>query len=611
MSELLIDDDWRDTDSLFAPVVNGEEKGRGQEPRDYSVQPVEMFAPPSQLPLIPRSEWSARIKEMEETKSRLSDVILAAGIPSMDQGSNGYCHTADTEVLTDRGWKAWPDYNYSDLLATVNAAGVMEFQAPFQKHVYDYDGEMIYSTNRRLDFGVTPDHRMLLRKWDEGKSTLSDQYTFHRAADIGWYAGVMNAPRGFIGTELVEVEIEGDRRYDGDDFVAMISLIVSDGFAAKYERSGNLVSFASFRPECRDRVAALASRLGFREQPSRPGVWNRWGAGALADWLFANCYTGGGFKAQHKKVPDIIKVASRRQIEIFLAWNGDQNHKREAHGEHYYSASKRMIDDLQELCLRVGRRGTITKREPRTGVMPQGIVSTSREAWELVVSRTDRLCIERKKHIELDRYKGPVYCAAVPNGTLITRRNGSVLISGNCWGHSTVGCAQASRAIANQPYVPLSAYMVCAIIKRGRNEGGWCGLSAQFLREHGVCSQKLWPQGNRSLSLDTPEARANAALHKTTDEWVDLGRSVYDQNLTFDQVFTCLLMRIPVAGDFNWWSHSVMLCDPVEVEPDSFGIRMRNSWSDSWGEKGFSILRGSKANTNGALAIVTTGMSPI
>ena len=174
---------------------------------------------------------------------------------------------------------------------------------------------------------------------------------------------------------------------------------------------------------------------------------------------------------------------------------------------------------------------------------------------------------------------------------------------GYCWGHSTVGCVQAIRAAANQPYVPLSAYMVCAIIKRGRDEGGWCGLSAKFLREVGVCSQAMWPQGDRNTSRDTPEARANAALHKVTEDWVDLARDLYDQNLTFDQVASCLLSNIPCAVDFNWWGHSVMACDLVEVEAGSFGILIRNSWGDGWEDKGFGVLRGSKAIPDGAVAI--------
>ena len=178
-----------------------------------------------------------------------------------------------------------------------------------------------------------------------------------------------------------------------------------------------------------------------------------------------------------------------------------------------------------------------------------------------------------------------------------------------CWGHSTVGSVQALRAINNLPHVPLSAYAVCAIIMRGKSEGAWCGLSAKFLREVGVPSQELWPQGSYDLRHDTPAMRANAALHKVTEDWVDLARPVYDQNLTFDQVATCLLKSIPCAIDENWWAHSIMACDLVEVEAGSFGIRIRNSWGDQWGDKGFAVLRGNKALPNGAVALRVTGGS--
>lgn len=41
--------------------------------------------------LIPRSEWQARIQEMEERKSRTSDLCIAAGLPCKDQSSTNFC----------------------------------------------------------------------------------------------------------------------------------------------------------------------------------------------------------------------------------------------------------------------------------------------------------------------------------------------------------------------------------------------------------------------------------------------------------------------------------------------------------------------------------------
>lgn len=182
---------------------------------------------------------------------------------------------------------------------------------------------------------------------------------------------------------------------------------------------------------------------------------------------------------------------------------------------------------------------------------------------------------------------------------------------GYCWAHSSTGAVMALRAINGEPTVPLSAYAVAATIKKGADEGGWCGLSAKFIRERGVPSQALWPQGDRNYrQRDKPEVWSNAALHKVTEDWVDLTRDVYDQNLNFDQVASCLLAGIPCAVDFNWWSHSVLGCDLVETEPGSFGLRIRNSWGTSWGEQGFGILQGQKAIPDGAVALRVSGASP-
>lgn len=183
---------------------------------------------------------------------------------------------------------------------------------------------------------------------------------------------------------------------------------------------------------------------------------------------------------------------------------------------------------------------------------------------------------------------------------------------GYCWNHSTAHCVTILRAVAGLPYVPLSAYAVGATIKKGADEGGWCGLSAKFLRERGIPSQALWPQGDRDYrKYDKPEVWANAALHKVSEDWVDLTREVYDQSLTFEQVASCLLSGTPCAVDFNWWGHSVCALDLVEISSGNFGLRIWNSWSDKWGDRGMGVLEGQKAIPNGAVALRVTGAGAV
>lgn len=178
--------------------------------------------------------------------------------------------------------------------------------------------------------------------------------------------------------------------------------------------------------------------------------------------------------------------------------------------------------------------------------------------------------------------------------------------SNYCWAYSTSGCVIALRALNNQPYVVLSPHSVAVPIKGGANQGGWCGLSAQFIEEHGVASEEFWPLNSFSTRNDTPEARANMRLHRVTESWIDLDSSIYGRKLTRDQIATCLVNNIPVAADFSWWSHSVMLTDVVVVDGE-IAWRFRNSWGDGYGDQGFSLIRGGKMNPMGAVALRVTG----
>src|SRR5436189_818567 len=103
-------------------VVDGEHKARGLVPRDYSKYPIGHYNSirafhAVDMPTIPQTEWSERLKDLTAQGARLSDVRARGNagqsIPTRDQNGKGYCATADTECLTQNGWVAWPDYNWS------------------------------------------------------------------------------------------------------------------------------------------------------------------------------------------------------------------------------------------------------------------------------------------------------------------------------------------------------------------------------------------------------------------------------------------------------------------------------------------------------------------
>ena len=70
---------------------------------------------------------------------------------------------------------------------------------------------------------------------------------------------------------------------------------------------------------------------------------------------------------------------------------------------------------------------------------------------------------QRKKCYETVSWKGKVYCVSVPNQTLLVRRNGKTVFSGNClryvmmWGGGPVYLHSKDRAERRSEYVAANA----------------------------------------------------------------------------------------------------------------------------------------------------------
>jgi len=167
-----------------------------------------------------------------------------------------------------------------------------------------------------------------------------------------------------------------------------------------------------------------------------------------------------------------------------------------------------------------------------------------------------------------------------------------------CWSNGPVHCVEILRLSQGQPLVRLSPASVAAPIKNYRNVGGWGEQSLGYIIEHGIVPQSMWPPNKIDRRLDTDQSRKEREKYKVK-EWWDL------QPRNFDQLMTCLLLRIPVSVAFGWWRHLIMSVDPVALD-GGFGVRQRNSWGQNWGSNGTAVFREgygrNRANPDEALA---------
>ena len=169
-----------------------------------------------------------------------------------------------------------------------------------------------------------------------------------------------------------------------------------------------------------------------------------------------------------------------------------------------------------------------------------------------------------------------------------------------CWINAPVHCVEIILALQNQrdeagSLVILSPASCGAKIKNFRNSGGWGQEGLQYLREHGAVPTKLWPANAIQRQYDTEAAWQVAKRYKVTSWWDLTPRS-------FDEKMTLHFMRIPTADGYNWWRHEVTGYDPVVVSPGKYGARERNSWSMSYGDRGFFVLAESKATPDDCCA---------
>lgn len=123
------------------------------------------------------------------------------------------------------------------------------------------------------------------------------------------------------------------------------------------------------------------------------------------------------------------------------------------------------------------------------GDSPNGMKLYDPSEWDAVFDEQEET-ESSLEHIYLDGGK-PAFPLLDQNG------------HGYCWSYSVGHCIMLDRMKRNYPPIRVNPHATAAIIKRGRDEGGWCGLSCKFGREHGYAIEGTgpgqWPRHSRDL----------------------------------------------------------------------------------------------------------------
>jgi hypothetical protein len=396
---------------------------------------------------LPENVRSVNDKLAPELKSCGYRGFISTEIRSNKDGDfliDPCCFADDTEVLTDQGWKLFQDLDHSEGIATLNVeSGETEYQYPTDFVSYRYTGEMVLISNKEkgIECLVTPNHgvwrtdrrgNVLFR---ERADSLSDKGYIPRTGKwIGENVESYIVPPYYSrwvsgkGVGVVREHIAEALSVPIKDWLRFLAIYLGDG-SVHSDWSLNIAQ--TDESDKKEAVAAILDALPFKSSRNARGF--------VVNSVQLTEHMRDTGLCNEKRIPDYVKGLSAELIATFL-----DAYRLCDGGEHkgqklYYTTSKGLADDLQELIFKAGRLANIRKREVAGTTMTVGDKTYTRNHDTYVVAEVGaqtRFWFETgsraDRYISRVPYDGMVHDVTVPNGTVYVRRNGKPFWSSNC-----------------------------------------------------------------------------------------------------------------------------------------------------------------------------------
>ena len=358
-------------------------------------------------------------------------IIHPSSYGFLDPSHTPECYTPDTEVFTLSGWKRWDEVTLDDQFAC-RINGRLEFH-PAEKIVHErYAGPMCMMTSPRIEYCVTPNHRLFVRPkygtvWRIQSASEAHgkklRYTSSHDPLIG-VEDYFELPLPSVVTNKTKLAPP----IPLDDWLVFLGWYISEGsYIYDTEKSQYHVRVHQKKEEYLQEIREMLDRLPF--------LWceNTDGSFAIATRQSAE-YVHQFGKAQNKYLPDYAFTApiSAREnlLDALLKGDGRLCSTRTTGVEYnqkvYTTTSPELAKDVERLAIGLGYAVTSHKYQDNREERYLDVYEVRLLKYREWVVDPDR---ERSSatYSTID-YDGYVYCATVPGGLLYVRKgsNGKV-----------------------------------------------------------------------------------------------------------------------------------------------------------------------------------------
>lgn len=355
------------------------------------------------------------------------------------------CYSDDTEVLTEKGWFLFKDLPKNLRVATINReTKTLEYHKPSQYQEFDYNGKMLNFKSKNKDCLVTPNHNMLYMNSNQVSLKEDGRLDFAEASKVKKTSKFIKFAQNWDGTKIENVNILG-KDIDINLWLEFLGFFLSEGWSTvrtreRIRKSGVIsVETDGYTGICQDEGEVLEDMKrvcdllpwDFKLKPLR-------GDGNHFQLICYNLelakYMSKFGKAQDKYIPDYVFSLTRCKQKILF----DSMMKGDGYstGRGYTTCSKKLRDTFQQLCIHLGYSSDYFLVH-KAGDIVNGFTA-NHDFYRISVNKSEfkqgnSSVVSAGNPKEID-YNGKVYCLTVQNNTLMTRRNGKTLWSGQSWG---------------------------------------------------------------------------------------------------------------------------------------------------------------------------------
>lgn len=373
------------------------------------------------------------------------------------------CYSKDTSVYTDKGWVLWPEVTANTRIAC-NVNGVLEYHLPIKLISYVHTGKMIGYKSARINFLVTPDHRMWARPHYRGSKHRFVTATSLLGKNVGVSCSGQilkreNEPTHFTLPTVTAVR-EGTQKPGQPPIGAHLNLPVkpleitawcrflgwylSEGNTRKVQKYGSrytttITQLHTSTYEC-SRIESMLNALPFAWRKSGDRRFHISGK-QLATYCarFGTC--------RIKFVPPEVFGAPREARLAFLeaALMGDGRKRTVGKGERgtnpfskwicYCTTSKQLADDVYRLMFELGLSSTISFEPDHRDPKYLGCYCVQIHSFPGRVLHSKNHRRPDGQFYSID-FSDTVYCAEVPGHLMFVKREAGF---GFWCGNSSIG----------------------------------------------------------------------------------------------------------------------------------------------------------------------------